>query len=175
MVDWRIVAFLLRFFGLVLVWFLLYQFLMKPSHIPDRWLTRGIAEVATVVINIVIPPEPRLGAVFFSSDQVAYLTQNGKSVFGIADLCNGLELMAIYAGLLILFPGSVSRKWKYLAAGLGMIFLANVVRAVALYYIYYHYYDYFLFNHKYVFTILMYVVIFIGWLFYTRKLTRANA
>lgn len=174
-IDWRVLVFIARFFGLVSLWLILYHVVMQPTRLPDRWLTRGIAEIATPLINTVLQPAPALGEVVMASDGVAYLTQSGKRVFGIADLCNGLELMAIYAGLIMLLPGRARRKWKYVLVGFLCIFLANVVRAVALYHIYYKYYDYFLFNHKYVFAILMYVLVFIGWLLYTRKIKPAHA
>jgi exosortase/archaeosortase family protein len=167
-VDWQIVLFVLRFFGLLIAWMVLYRYVLRPTHIPDRWLTISIAEVANVVINLVLRPEPLLGPVYFTSEQVAYLSQNGKFVFGIGDICNGLELIALYTGLLVLLPGTAKRKWKYFVAGIGMIYVFSVVRAVSLYYIYYNYYSYFLFNHKYVFTILMYAVIFTGWLMFAR-------
>lgn len=172
-IDWRILIFFGRLFGLLVGWALLYHYVLQPSHIPDRWLTEGIGRASRVVIQLVWNPQPPIETVYFSTeDQTAYLIQAGKRVFGIADVCNGLELMAIYTGLLLLLPGSTKRKWKYVIAGLIAVFGFNVIRAAALYHIYYHYYDYFLFNHKYVFTILMYLVIFLGWLLYTRKLNQ---
>lgn len=168
-VDWQIVLFIVRFFGLLFGWMILYRYVLRPAHIPDKWLTLSIAEIANVVINWVLRPQPLLGPVYFTSEQIAYLSQDGKFVFGIGDVCNGLELIVLYVGLILLLPGGARRKWKYVFSGVAMIYLFNVIRAVALYYIYYNYYDYFVFNHKYVFTLLMYAVIFIGWLLYVRK------
>lgn len=174
-VDWTIVTFLGRFVALLVGWSLLYQLVLRPTHIPDRWLTAGIGHASRTVIQWVWNPQPAIESVFFSEvDQTAYLMQGGKRVFGIADVCNGLDLMAIYVGLLLLLPGTSRRKWKYVVTGLLAIYGFNILRAAILYYIYYHHYAYFLFNHKYVFTILMYIVIFVGWFLYTRKIQRPS-
>ena len=168
-IDQRILKFLIKLFALVLIWFLAYHFIMRPTQIPDKWLTQFIAYGAQWMINVVIHPTPLITSVHYDGIAIASLYQGDKYVFGIGDICNGLDLIATYACLIILLPGKVKRKLKYLVLGISAILLTDIIRATALYWIYYNYYKYFLFNHKYVFTILMYIVIFIGWALFVRK------
>ncbi len=64
---------------------------------------------------------------------------NGRSIelarasgIRIVDGCNGLATIGLFAGLVLAFPGSTRRRLLFIPFGIGVIYLANVVRVSLL-------------------------------------------
>ena len=87
----------------------------------------------------------------------------------IFDDCNGLDLFIIYIAFIVLLPYPAWRKLIFSIGGLIAIFIGNIIRCVSLYWVYVHFRGMFDFNHHYVFTIIMYLIIFYGWVLYTKS------
>jgi exosortase/archaeosortase family protein len=102
-------------------------------------------------------------------EKVMAVYYHNDRVLSIADVCNGLELMVLYAGLIICLPAAIGRKLAFIGAGILLIFLVNVLRCSALVFVYLHYRQYVEFFHHYVFTFLVYG--FICWLWYLFSLS----
>jgi len=162
-------VFLLRLVALVAVWESLYYFVLKPIRIPDRALTNFLTVFVTAGINFFTPGSSDLTWVENTRLPITHLMENGKTVFLIADICNGLDLYMIFLGLIWLLPSPVKRKLIFSLAGIAAIFVANVIRCISLYWIYKNHPSMFEFNHHYLFTILMYLLIFYGWVLFTKK------
>ncbi|HMO61121.1 MAG TPA: exosortase/archaeosortase family protein [Ferruginibacter sp.] len=160
--------FFIRLALLGTVWFFVYHLTLKPARTIDRPLTNFLAAAVTKCINVLSPSVPEITWKETASRN-AQLVQNGKKVFGIWDVCNGIDLMYIYVGIIVLLPYSIKRKLVFSFVGIAAIILANIVRIGALYYIYMYQRKAFDFSHHYLFTILMYILIFYGWLLYTKK------
>jgi len=95
--------------------------------------------------------------------------KEGRLVFQIYDVCNGIDLMFIYIGVLFLLPYPFKRKLWFSLVGVLVIALFNIIRIGSLYFIYIYKRSAFDFSHHYLFTLLMYVIIFFGWLLFIRK------
>lgn len=152
------------------IWFVSYHLILKPGRIIDRPLTNFLTTAVSKTINTFTPSEDVLW--MESTDKTkdcSYLTKNGRKVFGIWDVCNGIDLMFIYVGIVVLLPYPAKRKILFSVAGVIVIILANIVRITSLYYIFHYHPGAFDFSHHYLFTILMYMLIFYGWLLYTRR------
>jgi exosortase/archaeosortase family protein len=150
------------------LWFFAYHLTLKPARVIDRPLTNFLAATVTKGINILSPNNPEI-IWQETATSCTNLMQNGKKVFGIWDVCNGIDLMYIYVGIIILLPYSARRKLVFSVVGVVAIILANIIRIGALYFIYVYHRTAFDFSHHYLFTILMYMLIFYGWLLYTKK------
>jgi exosortase/archaeosortase family protein len=165
-----ILFFFIKLLVLVTAWFVLYAIFLRPDRIIDRPLTNFITNAATNIINIVSPNTAPLS---WQEEPVKkeknVLIKEGKKVLGIQDACNGIDLMFIYVGIIILLPYSAKRKIIFSIAGIVIITLANIARVSILYYIYRYHNAAFEFSHHYFFTILMYVLIFYGWLLFIKK------
>ena len=165
-----ILYFFLKLLALVSVWFVFYALILKPGRIIDRPLTNFITSAATNVINVVSPNTAPLS---WYEEPVHkdrnFIIKEGKKKLGINDACNGIDLMFIYIGIIVLLPYSVKRKFFFSIAGIAAIILANIIRVCSLYYIYRYHTAAFDFSHHYAFTILMYVLIFYGWLLFIKK------
>lgn len=164
------VSFFLRLLLLFSLWFVIYNIILKPDRIIDRPVTNFITASVAVLINNISPPEAQ---VTWMEDKQAggrdYLMREGKKVFGIYDVCNGIDLMFIYVGILFLLPYSLKRKIIFSIGGIIAIILANIIRVFLLYYIYKDYRSMFDVSHHYLFTLLIYVLIFYGWLLFIKK------
>lgn len=164
-----ILYFFVKLVLLTSVWFVCYNLLLKPNRTIDRPLTNFITASVTQTINLVSSGAPISWEEDLIRNNRAHLIKDQRRVFGIHDVCNGIDLMFIYVGVIFLLPGSLKRKFVYAGSGILIIILANIIRVCLLYAIYVHYRTAFDFSHHYLFTILMYVLIFYGWLLFIKS------
>ena len=167
--------FIIKSVSCVALWRLLYVYVLKPLAFPDKILTRIIGEGTIVVINLF--SDSRLQKAYCVQSKYwsekfggeVFLYRNNHILLRIGDACNGLELMLIYAGVIALLPGSTKRKGIYISVGILCLIIANFFRCAGLQYIYVYFPQLFETTHHYVFTLVMYVLIFIGWVMYINK------
>jgi exosortase/archaeosortase family protein len=162
-------SFFIKLALLASAWFICYHLVLKPGRTIDRPLTNFLT--ASVAKCIDLATSQSYATTWRQSPDKAcsYIVQNGKQVLGIWDVCNGIDLMFIYVAIIILLPYPFRRKLLFTSAGIIIIIIANIIRVCALFTIYIHYRSAFDFSHHYLFTLLMYVVIFYGWILYTKK------
>ncbi|MEN9571439.1 MAG: hypothetical protein RL172_2670 [Bacteroidota bacterium] len=162
-------SFFIRLLLVVSAWFVLYNLLLKPGRVIDRPLTNAITAASVKFINLLPGNESLTWVEDQQNENRNFLVKEGKNVMGIMDACNGIDLMFIYVGVIILLPVSAKRKLYFSAGGIVAIILADILRVASLYYIYVYYRSAFHFSHHYFFTILMYAMIFYGWLLFIKK------
>ncbi len=167
-VNKDILLFFLKLILLVIIWEYSYYHILKPVRIPDRALTNIITSAVTTCFNIFSG-----GAKFTWQEcpgmAAARVLRDGNPVLYIVDICNGLSLIVIYIGFIILLPSPIKRKIVFCVIGTLVLIMANVIRCSLLYWIYRKRADLFDFSHHYVFSILMYLLIFFGWYLFTKK------
>lgn len=158
--------FLLKLALFIVVWQALYVFVLKPVRIPDKFLTTTLTQAVTASLNAVASGrhtwKPEAGK------PSCVVLKEGKPVLVIFDDCNGFDLYIIYLAFIMLLPYPAKRKIIFSFGGVVAIFIGNIIRCISLYGLYNHYRSYFDFNHHYVFTIIMYLIIFYGWVLYTK-------
>ncbi len=161
--------FIIKSVSCVVLWRLLYVFILKPITFPDKILTRLIGEGTIVVINLF--SNSKLGKAYCMNGHSGevVLVRNNHALLRIGDACNGLELMLIYLGVIALLPGNAKRKGIYISLGIVGLLIANMFRCAGLQYIYVYYPQLFETTHHYLFTLVMYVLIFVGWVMYINK------
>lgn len=165
----KVTFFFIKLFLLFSLWFVCYTLLLRPGRVVDKPLTTLLTSAVTKVINIISPATESVGWIQDPVRPCTHLTQNDVAVFDIFDICNGIDLMFIYLGVLFLLPYPLKRKLIYGAGGVAAIILLNIIRISSLYFIYVYYRSAFDFSHHYLFTLLMYVLIFYGWLLFVKK------
>ncbi len=162
--------FIIKSVLIVGAWRLLYFFILRPIRFPDKLLTRFIGEGTTVFINFFGKSTlPKVYCVDNINVGEVLLIRGEHVILRIGDACNGLELMLIYAGVISLLPGNKKRKTLYIIVGLLLLLIANMLRCTGLEWVYEFYRPLFETTHHYIFTLVMYVLIFIGWSFYINK------
>lgn len=163
--------FFLKVAVFIVAWQLLYNFVLEPANIPDHFLTEVTTRATVFSINTFLGADPKVSMAPFLPDQRATeLIQGGRVVLIIADVCNALDLMVIYLSIIFLLPYySLRRKIYFGIGGIIIINIANIIRCTLLYWLYFFHNPMFELNHKYIFTMLLYLIIFFCWILFTRK------
>ncbi len=161
--------FLLKLIIFITSWEALYVFFLKPIRIPDGWLTEWLTIAVTNTLNFFFRLSPPVTWTVDGANAACRLQQHQRTILVIFDDCNGLDLFIIYLAFIVLLPYPARRKLIFSVGGLIAIFIGNILRCVSLYWVYVHFRHMFDFNHHYVFTIIMYLIIFYGWVLFTKK------
>lgn len=175
-----VLTFLLRALAIFVIWKVLYLALLLPHLIPDRALTRFVGVSTVSVLDLFTPRSP-YRAVEVNDDNadngVVYrataidIRRGGLQTLRVANPCNGLELMVLYVAFLYCFPAPWKRRLIFAVGGCLLITLLNVLRCAALVVIFERYKAYLDFSHHFIFTFVIYCLIFILWFFFTKNLS----
>lgn len=171
--------FFLKALGLFVAWKVLYLSVLSPQEVPDGSLTRMIGRSTATVLNMLPGAADRYytrqtmdtlvldGKAMVSPATDIY--RNGQVTLRVANACNGLELMVLYVCFILCFPAPAARKWKFALGGIMLICLLNVLRCTGLVLIFVHYHKYLDFSHHFLFTFVIYALIFLLWFIFTKK------
>lgn len=88
----------------------------------------------------------------------------GMVVLNVYEGCNGLNVMIVFVAFLVAFGGPLKKMVWFTIIGLIIIHFANLGRLSLLYYVAQHFENYFYFVHKYFFTAILYLVVFMLWI-----------
>lgn len=106
------------------------------------------------------------------TEQSILVTVDGIESVRIFEGCNGVSMFILFTAFVIAFKGYWRRTLWFIPAGLVFIHLSNLGRLVALSLISIHYPQHMYFFHKYGFTIIIYVAVFLLWVIWVGKLHR---
>lgn len=158
--------FLLRFVAIYVVGSLLYAALITHYYPGVDPITQAVSEQCAVVLNVcgagvetaTRPQDP--------TDTIAHAH---KGVISVYEGCNGVNVMIVLVAFLAAF-GPASRKLVgFTLFGILVVYAANLVRLLVLYYVSLHYAEWIYPIHKYFFTAFIYVVVFLLWVWWVRK------
>ena len=160
-----------RFFALAslfyIIWFVTYEFYIIPKTQLDE----------KIISNIVFFSEKILR--FFSHDTYASTDDLNLQMIGVDGAhpvwigrpCNGISVIAIFCVFILVFPGKLIHKFWYVPLGIILIHFINILRVCALASISYYKPEYLQFNHTYTFTVIVYGLIFLLWMFWVNRFT----
>lgn len=152
--------FIIRAIILIIAWEMLYNFILKPIGIPDDQLTR-VVQIGAM----------KLLAFFYTDigEDGNIIVLNGHRAVSIARQCNGLELIVLYLGFIFCLPSTFKKMFVYSIVGVFVIYILNIIRTALLAAMYDHSHSMTEFAHHYVFKIIIYAVVFAGWVLYMKK------
>jgi len=167
--------FLLRSLIIFVVWKILYHVVLFPVRIPDRQLTNVTTYLtqqllyinypnSTITVEEKLSPLPR---------NIVYL--NNKKVVGLADGCNGLELYVLYLGFLLAFLAPPKKIILYSLLGISIIFILNTIRCYAITLLNINGSSLSEVAHHYIFKLVIYGVMFLLWVKYTKSTQKNEA
>lgn len=174
-------TFLLRSVGLFIGWKLLYILILIPNQVPDAFLVRQLGNGTAATLNVMyrtkeFHADHTTREKVYGRDTVmatyTMVSNSKRKVIGIFQACNGLELMILYAGFILCFTGSWSRKLIYIVAGVLGLYALNVLRSALLAWIGLEYPRHFDFAHKYFFNLVIYALTFVLWVLYVKGLPK---
>ena len=110
---------------------MIYDYYLLPDGRLDAFLSLSGVNLAGGILNI-------FGWDIYSEARVLAIT--GTNGVEIQNGCNGLELIGLYMGFIIAFPGGpIQKRLIFLAGGILLLFVANVFRimifALSIYYV----------------------------------------
>ncbi len=168
---------------LFIAWEIIYGVFLYDSQFLDHPLTTHIGESSAQFLNNFTSMDG-----FVAKNEEWSLTHDGETleekvsaiyhnknkVLYIANVCNGLSLMALYVGFIICMPSKFWRKILYIILGLIALDFINILRCVGLIYLREYFYIYFEFAHHYLFKATVYTATFLIWMLYCRKIHFKN-
>ena len=101
----------------------------------------------------------------------ALIMSGSRRIIGVADPCNGLDLYVLYLSFLFCFPGTWRRRLAFIAVGLPYIFIINAIRCALIAWLNIEHPRWVDISHHYIFTAIVYLLVFFLWNLYTRRAT----
>jgi exosortase family protein XrtF len=162
-----ILLFLLKFIGLYLVlntaygfWISSYDPLPDPLTVSVTYQTVGLLSLAED--NVAVGERA-------NSPSVPIL-QNGKSIVSVFEGCNSVNVMIVFVSFIVAFTGTLKKTVLFGLVGIVLIYIFNLFRVGMLFFIAKYYPHSLYFFHKYLFTGLLYVMVFFLWYFWVKKI-----
>jgi len=155
-----VILFIIKAVVLYIIWYAIYeQWILKVG-----WLDNIIIDNLVYITNKLLV---LLGYVTFVYDHTFGI--DGSNGVYIGTPCNGIELMALFSGFVLIFHGDWRNKVWFIPLGILIIHFLNIVRIFALVIIAKWAPETLDFNHKYTFTLLLYFIVFLGWVLWVKK------
>jgi len=98
------------------------------------------------------------------------LANEDKQVISVFEGCNGLNVMILFISFLVAFKGPLKKFVGFAIIGVLLIHLVNIGRVAMLYYVAEYLPEYMYFTHKYLFTAVIYLVVFVLWYLWVSKI-----
>ncbi len=160
-----LLLFLAKALLLYVTWELLYYNWLVPYSSLDENMTRNLARLSAALLEVwgytaVVSNFYHPQGVFGHCNVIV----DGIPGILIANPCNGLSLIVLFAGFIIAYPGNWKQKAVYILAGSLLVYGINLIRIQVLIFNFLYSQQSFDFNHKYTYTILVYLCIFMLWL-----------
>ncbi len=111
--------FLLKAGGVYAAWLLIYDLVILPDGRLDTWLSMTSVKLAAAGLSFAGWEIETAGRFIACTGNRGIEIQNG---------CNGMDLLGLYAGFIIAYPGDLKKRMTFIAAGIGLLFVANVFR-----------------------------------------------
>lgn len=111
--------FLLKAAGVYAAWQLLYDLVVLPDGRLDAWLSVSGVKMAAGGLSF-------LGWEIESAGR--FIGIIGNRGVEIQNGCNGIDLLGLYGGFIIAYPGDLKKRILFLTGGIGLLFIANVFR-----------------------------------------------
>ena len=94
------------------------------------------------------------------------------TVLNVFEGCNGLNVMIVFVAFMVAFGGPLRKMVWFIPASLIVIHIFNLLRIALLYYVATHLEQYFYLFHKYLFTAILYAVVFALWVIWVGGIRR---
>lgn len=156
-----VIKFLIYLFLFYFIWYIIYEFIIHPWGKIDI----GVINLTISISKFILES---LGYVVFTGVE-RVIGVDGTGGLWIGDNCNAISLFALFTGFIIVYPGSWKIKVLFIPIGILIIQLLNVARVVGLAILDTYSRTWTEFNHTYTFTICIYGVIFLLWIYWVNK------
>jgi exosortase family protein XrtF len=160
----------LRFLGVFLACYvamsLAYGFFIESyGDQVDPW-TRNVSQQVAFFLS---GPDNPVVAIDSYRTRSCSLASNNGEVLSVFEGCNGLNVMILFISFLIAYRGPLRKFLMFSVIGLLIIHVVNLGRVAMLYLVAQYYPNYMYFTHKYLFTAVIYAIVFGLWYIWVSK------
>jgi len=159
------------FLGVYLIGNLLYGFYVEWHYPPADPVTQWVANQSAALLQFFTGSE--VSTLNTTAKPTVMLIENNKSVLRVYEGCNGLNVMVVFVAFIMAFGGVNKRGAWFTIIGCVVIHLANLGRVSLLFVVAKNYQSYFYFVHKYLFTAILYLIVFALWWLWVAKFKKA--
>jgi exosortase family protein XrtF len=155
--------FIAKFVGLYLVLNTAYGFFVehyepRPDPITEivtRHVAFGLSLFHDQIDQVPDPLEPNI-----------HIQLDRKNVVSVFEGCNSVNVMIVYLAFIIAFKGSRKSTIIFVVLGFVVVYLINLLRVALLFEVAWFYPQHLYFFHKYLFTGIIYLIVFAIWYFW---------
>ncbi len=130
-------------------------------------VTKSVANQTVWILSFFDPTITDYPSIFVEYIPISNDRENVISVF---EGCNGINVIIVYLSFLVAYKGPVRLFFAFLTLGSIGIHLLNLLRLTLLYAAAFYFPEYLYFFHKYLFTGIIYAMVFVLWFFWTKKI-----
>jgi exosortase family protein XrtF len=161
-----ILLFLLKFIGLYIVLNTAYGLWIEHyDPLPDP-LTKIVSHQTAKLVSLT---EENVSIGEVANSRNVPIRQNETTIVSVFEGCNGLNVMIVFVAFIVAFTGTIKKSVIFGIAGIALIYMANLVRVGLLFFVAKYYPDNLYFFHKYLFTGLLYALVFFLWYVWVSK------
>ena len=162
------IRFVLIFVGLYFAGNLIYGlYISYKGNTPDE-MTQLIADQSAWLLNNGFGYDVK--AVLNVASPTVFLKTGEYIVLNIYEGCNGINVFIVFAAFVIAFNGNQRKLFWYIPLGVLILYISNILRIVCLYWTAVSFHRYFYYVHKYIFTGVIYAVVFVLWIIWVYQL-----
>jgi exosortase family protein XrtF len=164
--------FLARFLGIYFVGNILYGLYVESYDNTPDGITYSVTVQVTAALNL-------LGCSVTASRNTqgptVFIETTEKIILSVYEGCNGVNVMILFVAFIVAFGGPRKKMGWFASAGLLIVHLCNLLRIVMLFFVAEYYDRYFYYVHKYAFTAVIYIVVFILWVIWVAHFNKRAA
>lgn len=166
---------LIRFLCIVAVlcgvWFIAYEFFLKPQAWVDSYITYWVTGGVNILLHLTgYDSYYEISTV--PGNAYLYIAPFVKPVVRVGASCNGLELFALFTSFMIAYPGKKMPKFIFISCGLVIIHIANLFRTYWLVLLAYYRSPYYELFHRYILIFFIYGLVFGLWMLWANKYSK---
>lgn len=172
----KALAFLGRFLLIFLIGHGVYDYYIRSSSPEVDVLTEFVAHNTADILSQF---EDSIATENFPSENpelLPYTTiyMDGQGTISVAHECNGAVVMILFLAFVVAFSGLKRELWWYIPVGFIFIHLANLSRMILLTYLSFNNSSWLHFTHKFLFTALIYLMVFLLWIFWVNLMLKRD-
>lgn len=162
------ILFLGKFLGIYMVGNVLYGvYVTEYEPLPDP-VTHWVTDHTAVILTSCGWPT---GVADDPARPTTNLVFEEKNILAVYEGCNGINVAIIFVAFVVAFgPWSRAMLW-FIPVGLVIIHIMNLARITLLFWVSVYLKHYMYFMHKYFFTAILYMVVFVLWIWWVKKFT----
>jgi len=162
-----ILFFLLKFIGFYIVVNTAYGFWINSYYPGPDPITEMVTHQSAAIISLT---EDNIMVEGTTNSANVPIVQGTQRVISVFEGCNGLNVMIVFVSFIVAYSGTWKKNVIFGLIGVVLIHIANLFRVALLFFISKYYPDNLYFFHKYLFTGMLYILVFFLWYLWVKRI-----